>query len=565
MSSSRTRVPAASGPTQFAHPTPGWSYPGTAPGPAEARNKAATPPPTYKPAPPRGTVEYEMGPGGGIGLSAGSSPLWLQGVPLLDRIPLPTMRSIADPGNLDIANAILTDGVTLAWVDEPNEMYGRALEITIPGAVTNKWIQIPLKPNWGGSYPKTTGSVQFRMFIGSSEPITVLQPWIAQSIGSNSASRIGYLFSALGGTDRYGYKGTFASRWRDRYRTWTATCLVKSAQASPAEWSTSNPEYETRAIIFSITTTGPAKFRFNRACSEQWSTAAIITQFDGAYSASEYFMREMQSLGWPGVCSQNRLGLEPSLSVSDSTTADLISAGWDIIQHISNPTDTNPPVQNVIDGTMTAADLERAVMHWTRAMTASGLLTTQGRQGVSHLQNNSPRGVANAVDIYRRLGVKTSRGLCPDSEWGIDIGDGLTTQMPTYVWSGWNSLNGRFNRRMVPASSGETAESRHIYSGSTFETVMNSTISCGEMTWIYFHQLQDYNPPNFPESSQSSKAFAASWKDHMLANQDRVAMLTASQVDLLTYDRPGDVYLRWDGAWVSRSSAADEDDRRVVL
>lgn len=69
MSSSRTRVPAASGPTQFAHPTPGWSYPGTAPGPAEARNKSAAPPPTYKPAPPRGTVEYEMGPGGGIGIT----------------------------------------------------------------------------------------------------------------------------------------------------------------------------------------------------------------------------------------------------------------------------------------------------------------------------------------------------------------------------------------------------------------------------------------------------------------------------------------------------------------
>ena len=92
MSSSRTRVPAASGPTQFAHPTPGWSYPGTAPGPAEARNKSATPPPTYKPAPPRGTVEYEMGPGGGLEISVGGK-----------------RRSLGSPGYLPLINPEYTD------------------------------------------------------------------------------------------------------------------------------------------------------------------------------------------------------------------------------------------------------------------------------------------------------------------------------------------------------------------------------------------------------------------------------------------------------------------------
>lgn len=85
MSSSRTRVPAASGPTQFAHPTPGWSYPGTAPGPAEARHDAASPPaaPVTQPAAlelgpdgvpyirkpdgsRNGLVETTTGPGGGV-------------------------------------------------------------------------------------------------------------------------------------------------------------------------------------------------------------------------------------------------------------------------------------------------------------------------------------------------------------------------------------------------------------------------------------------------------------------------------------------------------------------
>lgn len=85
MSSSRTRVPAASGPTTFEHPTPGWTYPGTAPGPAEARHDAASPPaaPVTQPAAlelgpdgvpyirkpdgrRNGLVETTTGPGGGI-------------------------------------------------------------------------------------------------------------------------------------------------------------------------------------------------------------------------------------------------------------------------------------------------------------------------------------------------------------------------------------------------------------------------------------------------------------------------------------------------------------------
>lgn len=85
MSSSRTRVPAASGPTTFEHPTPGWTYPGTAPGPAEARHDAASPPaaPVTQPAAlelgtdgvpyirkpdgsRNGLVETTTGPGGGV-------------------------------------------------------------------------------------------------------------------------------------------------------------------------------------------------------------------------------------------------------------------------------------------------------------------------------------------------------------------------------------------------------------------------------------------------------------------------------------------------------------------
>ena len=514
---------------------------------------------------PESIVMARTSPGGGVALSAGDSPLWLQGTPLLDRVPLPTIRSIADPENMDIANAVLTDGVSLAWIDEPNERYGRALEVTIPGAITNKWAQIPLKPNWDGNYPKSTSAVQFRLKIDESEPITTLMPWVAESIGSATAARVGYLVSVRGGTDRQGWKGTFASRWNGRYRNYALLNALASKQQSPAEWSRATPEYETRAIIFSITTTGPAKFRLSRAYSEEWPVAGIVTQFDGAYVESTGFMQEVLDIGWPCVASLNGFS---TASADDQFLKECIRRGWDLIQHVTNPTQTVPPESGVIDGTMTDADLRRVTAAWSRAMQSRGLYTDRGRAAVSHLQNNSPRGVANAVSVYRGMGVKTSRGFCLDNEWGVDIGDGLTTQYPTYIWSGWASLNGRYNRRMVPASDGSLSlEARHLYAGSRLEEALLNTIAAKEMTWFYFHRLQEYAPPTFPEVSQSSFDFAESWKQHMIDEEraGRVVMLTASQVDLLTYDRPGDVYLRWDGAWVSRSSSAVEDDRRVVL
>lgn len=94
MSSSRTRVPAASGPTTFEHPTPGWTYPGTAPGPAEARHDAASTPaaPVTQPAAlelgpdgvpyirkpdgsRNGLVETTTGPGGGNRIPGRYDPL----------------------------------------------------------------------------------------------------------------------------------------------------------------------------------------------------------------------------------------------------------------------------------------------------------------------------------------------------------------------------------------------------------------------------------------------------------------------------------------------------------
>lgn len=39
-----------------------------------------------------------------------------------------------------------------------------------------------------------------------------------------------------------------------------------------------------------------------------------------------------------------------------------------------------------------------------------------------------------------------------------------------------------------------------------------------------------------------------------LARVGSVLSISATEADYLTYDRPGDVHLRWDGVWVSRTT-----------
>lgn len=152
MSSSRTRVPAASGPTTFEHPTPGWTYPGTAPGPAEARHDAASPPaaPVTQPAAlelgpdgvpyirkpdgsRNGLVETTTGPGGGDILSAGGqriqtlNPRWWQHAQ-----PQAIRRPLLNP-RLDSVEQYSVQGGTMSVVPALDTTFGsHAVELLCP-------------------------------------------------------------------------------------------------------------------------------------------------------------------------------------------------------------------------------------------------------------------------------------------------------------------------------------------------------------------------------------------------------------------------------------------------
>lgn len=505
---------------------------------------------------PDDVVRTVTGPGGGKRFS--DTSLFLQGAPLLDRVPLPRMHSIADPANLNIAAAILPAGVTLEFVDAPKEKYGRALKISIPSAITNQFICIPLLPDFQGRFPRARATVEWRVKTADWSKTPQFIPYIAERIGSNTAARVGH-GTGLNSTSfsRFGVQGPFASAWNDVYRTfvcdsWTKATANGDTTAQP--WNAQNP-YETKAVMFQITTNAATEIFVNRAASPEWACAGIVTQFDGTYPLAFPMMDKMVSRGWFGVGSIS--GSNSSVTnYADRTPAAVkkyIAAGWDIIQHFMNMTTTVPADAIPLDGTMTEADVRRVLATWERFMAADGLLTARGRRAVSHLQNNNPENVSTLQQIFEEHGVFTSRGFGPDAQFGIQPTHSTTGAMPSSaIPSFWNGRWGRKNRRFCAASDSLTVEGRHVYSGSRLEENMNNALNAKEMSWFYFHQLQEYAPPTYPESSQSSIQFAESWLEHMdtAVAEDRAVMISITQADLLTYDRPGGIHLRWDGAWV---------------
>ena len=81
-------------------------------------------------------VLAETSPGGGIAsLIAGAYPLYLQGASLLDRVPLPRMRPILTPRDVNLAAAVIPAGASISIESAPDEMYGECMRIYVEGGV----------------------------------------------------------------------------------------------------------------------------------------------------------------------------------------------------------------------------------------------------------------------------------------------------------------------------------------------------------------------------------------------------------------------------------------------
>lgn len=508
-------------------------------------------------APPVGQeVRFVSGPGGGIPkrvipVQSVEGKVQITHDWLLERFPLPTMRNIADRSNIDLANATIPAGCTAAWVDAPDEFGGKALKLSFDSTTaTNAHVVLPLLPDYRGNYPRALPRLEWRVMSPNFQNLNRLYLNVAEDAGSTKK----YLWVAndnTANTSQFGLKGPYTTSVNNRYRTLVMTPYSNyTAVSAPSAWGETSPEYTIRAISVNVIlaeeggTKVPADLYINRVSSPEWSCGALITQMDGGYELSRLpVFQEFWRRGWPGVVS--RLYKDQVDFIPDEYWPDFIRAGWDVCQHVAKQDTT------AMDASVTEDVLDKILQDFKRFAVALGI-QGPGLRTCSNLRNEAPI-LADAASILRRNGVAGGRGQWPDEQFGIDPRSNLVNRSQiTYPYpGGWAPRWGRYNRYYQDAGSGTTSAARDTFAGSDTEKLMSRIVAGTDLGWCYIHRVMDA-----PTQGNIGPAFA---RDYIAAIEERFARqelvpISATQADMLTYERPGDVYLSYDGAWKSRSS-----------
>lgn len=470
---------------------------------------------------------------------------------LLERFPLPVNRNIADRSNIDLANATLPAGCTAEWVDAQDEFGGKALKLSFAANTpTNAHVVLPLLPDFRGNYPKALPRLEWRLMSSNFQTLNRLYLNAAEDATSTKK----YLWVAndnSGNKSQFGLKGPYTTSINGRYRTLVTTPYSNlTAVSTPMAWDENNREYEIRAISVNVILAQeegvniPGDLYINRVSSPEWACGALITQMDGGYELSRLpIFHEFWTRGWPGVVS--RLYADQGDYIPDEYWPDFIRAGWDVCQHVAKQDVT------AMDATVTEQVLDKILQDFKRFAVALGIQGS-GLRTCSNLTNEAPI-LANAAAVLRRNGILGARGQWSDEAFGIDPRSALVdrTQITKPYPGGWAPRWGRYNRYYQDAGIGTTAEARNTFAGSDSETLMRRIVAGTDLGWCYIHRVMDA-----PTQGNIGPAFA---RDYIAAIEERFARqelvpISATQADMLTYERPGDVYLSYDGAWKSRSS-----------
>ena len=81
--------------------------------------------------------------------------------------------------------------------------------------------------------------------------------------------------------------------------------------------------------------------------------------------------------------------------------------------------------------------------------------------------------------------------------------------------------------------------------------------NCGDGIVSYTHNIV----PNDGTNPVSNDTGTLHWRDYLADLDDnvragRLLVLSPTELEMLTYWRPGDVYLGWDGEWRNRSDGS---------
>ena len=484
---------------------------------------------------------------------------------LADVLPwcLPVHRSVLDPLR-HVGMSPVTSGVaTLSHNVTAPELPGMSFGLAFSGAGTAAVsVQLPSALSSAVPSPVLVGP-RIHARIKCSDWSKVSGFWIDFLTEGGTTKKFRWQFYTSG-KSLYGQNDpVYADRWNNQFRTFIGDSENVIASGSPtATWGRTTKYLECTGIMFAAVTTAAVTFEITRIYCPEWPIGAFVGIFDGWYrTAREFALREFAPRGWGCGGSVVRLDGAGDEHPTPADIAPLISANFDVFMHghdIAGGLPT-PMSAGVTQGSM----LSNHVAH-RRALASFSPHMARGLRWHQWLQNTGIYAGSDLAGELKRLGINAGRGICSDAEWGINPHNDTTTLSEERRWQSWANHRGRFNRMPMAFYSGMAQGAGYFDATNTGDATyptlrdrIEYAAKNAEPVLAYTHRITDV-----PSSVDTTTGFARDLVADLAAKEKAgsLLMLSPTDVEYLTYWRPGDVFLRWDNEWVYR-----DDPTRIAF
>lgn len=504
-----------------------------------------------------GLVGYTTGPGGGVAsrrrgtvvTSASGRPTGLPRDRLQELLSWmrPTHLPILQPQE-HIGMTPITSGVlTVSHDTTVGEFSGSSIKLAFSGAGAAS-ARLPLPPaaeqGVSGRARRAAGAVHYRLMCDDWSKITRLYLSLAQDGGSTNYW-LGVLLNASKGLFEAN-NASYADRWNNVWRTLTLQSKDFAKQGSASDWGRAARYYDgIDGIVISAISTAEVNIWIDRIYSPDWPCAVITPIFDGWYeSGRAAALNDYLPRGWGCGGSANTVEAG-TIYPTYSDLAAMSDAGFDVFAHGHALSGANAAPMGAA---VTEAEFAAVLSAQRRAMAGAGV-DPAGMRWHQWLSNTG-RGNFDVARHLRTHGIDASRGDTIDGEWGVNP---FNLSFVSAQGS-WVAARGRFNRGRLPsyANIAQGAAYDAAPTDATKPTLASETdyvCNTGQIITNYDHQILD-TPSSVDVSVNFHRARVADWESRERAGT--LMILNPTMVELLTYWRPGEVFVRWDGEWVYR-------------
>jgi len=460
----------------------------------------------------------------------------------------PVMSPALHEGMTPIVNGLLTmSQITTA------EYPGAAIQLDITGAgTTSAHLLFPTADETAvQAYPvKAGGEIHFRIKVSDWTKITSLECYFCQNGGITNYRNIPLVMAnktQFGGTDP-----AYSAAWNGVWRTIVFDSAEATAGGSPAAWGDSAQYFDVTGLRFVCVVSAAVNIQIARVYSAEWPVGVVVPMFDAWYQSAQYYAKK-DLLAKGRGCGGSVLSVGGA--TKNPTSADiqsLVKFGADVFPH------THGVSGGVITGLSGAATstqvLKWLIEHVTALRTlglTGGFLYNAFYQNLAQYSSGT-----DMAGLLKKLGINASRGNCPDAEFGVNPDTGAYMSLGSTQRETWARRRGRFNTRPIAAYTNMLNTDNYDAAGQnlSFPTLM-SRVSYSALTntptVTYFHEIL-----STPTAVDNTPKFWDGFIDHIttLENNGKIVVLSPTDLEKLTYQRAGDVYMRWDGEWVYRAA-----------